>query len=106
MVGRPLRKIPCGARRKYDGQPCQAKALGNGRCYLHGGLSTGQKTIEGKLKALSNLKYFKGWSKEKIREYYQERHPGEFDERNSTDQDLFVTRLSSDNDSVSVDDEG
>ena len=27
----------CGARRKSDGQPCQQLALGNGRCYLHGG---------------------------------------------------------------------
>lgn len=31
----------CGARRKYDGQPCQAPAMKNGRCYLHGGKSTG-----------------------------------------------------------------
>ena len=59
MVGRPNKKIPCGAKRKYDGNPCQAKALFNGRCKLHGGMSRGQTTIEGKRKALSNLKYFR-----------------------------------------------
>lgn len=31
----------CGARRKRDGQPCIATPLGNGRCKLHGGMSTG-----------------------------------------------------------------
>ena len=40
----------CGARRKFDGAPCRAKALINGRCKLHGGLSTGPKTIAGKLR--------------------------------------------------------
>ncbi|MEQ8246198.1 MAG: HGGxSTG domain-containing protein [Alphaproteobacteria bacterium] len=38
----------CGARRKYDGQPCQAPARANGRCKLHGGLSTGPATEEGR----------------------------------------------------------
>ena len=55
MVGRPNKKIPCGAKRKYDGNPCQAKALFNGRCKLHGGMSRVQTTIEGKRNALSNL---------------------------------------------------
>jgi hypothetical protein len=32
------------------------KALANGRCRLHGGLSTGPKTEEGKERALANLK--------------------------------------------------
>jgi hypothetical protein len=27
----------CGARRKYDGQPCQNEASENGRCRFHGG---------------------------------------------------------------------
>ena len=38
----------CGARRKRDGQPCQQPAMPNGRCRLHGGLSTGPQTAEGK----------------------------------------------------------
>ena len=66
MVGRPLRKVICGARRKYDGQPCQAKARQNGRCYLHGGMSTGALTIEGRINALMGLKQFKGWSREDV----------------------------------------
>ena len=31
-------------------------ALENGKCKLHGGLSTGAKTTEGRLKSLMNLK--------------------------------------------------
>jgi len=34
----------CGARRKRDGRPCQGPAMRNGRCRVHGGLSTGPKT--------------------------------------------------------------
>lgn len=33
---RPLRPR-CGAKRKYDGQPCQQIAMANGRCSYHGG---------------------------------------------------------------------
>jgi len=46
----------CGARRKRDGQPCLAKPLQNGRCKLHGGMSTGPKTPEGRVLALANLR--------------------------------------------------
>jgi hypothetical protein len=38
----------CGARRKFDGQPCHGRALKNGRCKMHGGKSTGPKTAEGR----------------------------------------------------------
>jgi hypothetical protein len=41
-------KIPCGAYARSTGHPCQAKALANGRCRLHGGLSTGPRTEAGK----------------------------------------------------------
>lgn len=37
------------------GTPCKALALANGRCPLHGGLSTGPRTPEGKRRALANL---------------------------------------------------
>jgi hypothetical protein len=36
----------CGARNRR-GTPCQCPAMANGRCRLHGGLSTGAKTAEG-----------------------------------------------------------
>ena len=52
----------CGAKRKYDGSPCQAPCFKREdgtvakRCKLHGGASTGPKSAEGKAKALLNLK--------------------------------------------------
>ena len=36
----------CGAKNRR-GTPCQCPAMANGRCRLHGGLSTGPKTPEG-----------------------------------------------------------
>ena len=42
------RKIKCGAYARSTGNPCQAKALRNGRCKNHGGMSTGPKTPEGR----------------------------------------------------------
>lgn len=52
---RNLGKKHCGAKRKYDGQPCQARPMLNGRCYLHGGMSKGPTSPEGKARALANL---------------------------------------------------
>jgi hypothetical protein len=50
-------RVPCGARRHRDGQPCQAKSEpGKRRCRFHGGRSTGPRTDEGRAKALANLK--------------------------------------------------
>lgn len=37
----------CGAKTKGTGKPCQRHPQKNGRCRLHGGLSTGPKTLEG-----------------------------------------------------------
>ena len=42
------KKIKCGAYARSTGKPCQAGALRNGRCRLHGGLSTGPKSLEGR----------------------------------------------------------
>ena len=43
-----LSKVPrCGARSKRTGEPCRGPAMRNGRCRLHGGLSTGPRTPEG-----------------------------------------------------------
>jgi hypothetical protein len=36
----------CGAKNRR-GSPCQCPAMKNGRCRLHGGLSTGPKTAAG-----------------------------------------------------------
>jgi len=51
----------CGAKAKSTGKPCRARALKNGRCKYHGGLSTGPKTLAGKIKALMNLKQYKNY---------------------------------------------
>jgi hypothetical protein len=37
----------CGAQTR-KGTPCMAPALTNGRCRMHGGLSTGPTSIEGR----------------------------------------------------------
>jgi hypothetical protein len=41
-------KIECGAYARSTGELCRAKALENGRCRNHGGLSTGPRTAEGR----------------------------------------------------------
>lgn len=37
----------CGAKKRRKGTPCGSPAMANGRCRIHGGLSTGPKTKEG-----------------------------------------------------------
>ena len=50
----------CGAKRKRDGSTCQAKPFANGRCKFHGGMSTGPRTAEGRVRSLSNLRQNRG----------------------------------------------
>ena len=51
------KRVPCGATRHSDGQPCEALSEpGKKRCKFHGGCSTGPKTPEGKAKSLANLR--------------------------------------------------
>lgn len=53
----PKERVTCGARRRRDGQPCQAFSLpGKRRCKWHGGASTGPKTEAGKHNSLANLR--------------------------------------------------
>lgn len=40
-------KASCGARTRR-GTNCMCKALANGKCKLHGGMSTGPRTPEGR----------------------------------------------------------
>lgn len=50
-------RVICGARRRRDGQPCEALSVpGKQRCKWHGGCSTGPKTDEGRTRALANLR--------------------------------------------------
>lgn len=78
MVGRPSKKIQCEARRKYDGNQCEAKGIlkKNGRyiCRMHGGLSFGPKSIEGKIKSRMNLKQNKDKTYEEIKSIITDNH--------------------------------
>jgi hypothetical protein len=50
----PCRELRCGARTRR-GTPCKRHDLyGSGRCPLHGGLSTGPRTSEGKARSARN----------------------------------------------------
>lgn len=48
--------LRCGARARSTGQPCRSLAIvfGNGRCKLHGGMSTGPVSDAGKARAALN----------------------------------------------------
>ena len=50
-------KIICKAYARTTNAPCKAKALSNGRCKNHGGLSTGPKTPEGKARISEAIKH-------------------------------------------------
>lgn len=51
----PLPNEKCEAHARTTGMPCQAPAMANGRCKLHGGLSTGAKTPEGRIKIYGHV---------------------------------------------------
>src|SRR4051812_14637217 len=47
--GDPRNAPRCGAKaRTRDGAPCRNAAMKNGRCRMHGGMSTGPRTPEGR----------------------------------------------------------
>jgi len=69
-MGFDFGKLPrCGAKVKSrNGEPCQMAAMKNGRCYLHGGKSTGPRTREG-LARMKTAKTKHGYyTKERIQE--------------------------------------
>ena len=58
MAGKPLTRYGkiCGAMNRR-GLPCQCKAVfRGGKCKYHGGLSTGPKTPEGKIRAIAAMR--------------------------------------------------
>jgi len=50
-----MKEIGLCCAKTRNGPPCKRKAMLNGRCPNHGGLSTGPKTAKGKKRALANL---------------------------------------------------
>ena len=72
--GGDLRNVPkCGAKTRA-GTPCQCPAMSNGRCRIHGGLSTGAKTAAGLARisaaVLKNGRYTKEEKAKKERRAY------------------------------------
>ena len=61
----------CLATTKRNKTLCQAPAMKNGRCRLHGGKSTGARTEEG-LKKLKEANYRNGCSTKEAIEYRKE----------------------------------
>jgi hypothetical protein len=59
-----LRNGLSGAHSRTTGKSCQAPAMGNGRCKLHGGLSTGARTPEGKERWRNAVR--EGWKQWRI----------------------------------------
>ena len=65
-------KSRCEAHARSTGLPCKAKALTNGRCKNHGGMSTGPKTVEGKKAvALATAKRMASGQRERAVEGFQ-----------------------------------
>ncbi len=60
MAARHKYRLQCQTINKQNKLPCKASGIlmrnGNVRCRIHGGLSKGPTTPEGKAKALLNLK--------------------------------------------------
>jgi hypothetical protein len=55
------RQFLCEAHARTTGRPCRAHALQNGRCKLHGGMSTGPRTLEGRARIAAAQR--KRWAK-------------------------------------------
>ena len=57
LAGTNQARVICGARRRRDGQPCQALSVpGKRRCKWHGGASTGPRTDDGRARSIANLR--------------------------------------------------
>ena len=97
MAGRQKNRLKCQTINKQNKLPCKAKGIlmknGNIRCRIHGGFSSGAKTLEGKIKSLKNLHQFKNLNDEEIRTYItnKQRHRNDVNEWNAFDADLSET---------------
>lgn len=91
MAARHKYRLKCQTINKQNKLPCKAKGYltkkGTIRCRLHGGFSSGPKTIQGKIKALKNLK---NWNEQRINNYIRDfqRHRNEVDGRSSSHNNL------------------
>ena len=80
MAGKPLHKIQCESftRGSKFTKQCLCKGYfqktsGKYRCKYHGGASTGPRSIDGKIKALRNLKHFKNKTEQELIEWIKQK---------------------------------
>ncbi len=80
MAGRPLRKIQCESYTRGSNYTKQClckgyyqKTSGKYRCKFHAGMSTGPRTLTGRLNAIKNLKNFKNKSDKEILEWIKQK---------------------------------
>ena len=80
MAGKPLHKIQCESftRGSKFTKQCLCKGYfqktsGKYRCKYHGGASTGPRSMDGKIKALRNLKHFKNKTEEELIEWIKQK---------------------------------
>ena len=94
MAGRHKYRLKCQTINKQNKLPCKAKGYrtkkGTIRCRLHGGFSSGAKTLEGKIKSLKNLRQFKNLNDEEIRTHITNKfgYRNDVNERNASNADL------------------
>ena len=80
MAGKPLHKIQCESftRGSKFTKQCLCKGYfqktsGKYRCKYHGGASTGPRSMDGKIKALRNLKHFKNKTEQELIEWIKQK---------------------------------
>ena len=80
MPGRPLHKIQCESFTRGSNYTKQCRCNGyyqktskKYRCKFHAGMSTGPRTLEGRLKSIKNLKNFKNKSDKEIIEWLSQK---------------------------------
>ena len=99
MAARHKYRLKCQTINKQNKLPSKAKGYrtkkGTIRCRIHGGWSTGPKTIEGKIKSLKALPQFKNLNDEEIRTYItnRTRYNKAPNERNSFDANMLERRF-------------
>lgn len=59
MLRTPIKGEKCGAHARSTGKPCRAPALANGRCRMHGGLSTGAASHAGQIRSYGHVRQAK-----------------------------------------------
>ena len=80
MAGKPLHKIQCESftRGSNFQEQCRCKGYfqktsGKYRCKYHAGMSTGPRSLDGKIKALRNLKHFKNKTEQELIEWIKQK---------------------------------